>query len=84
MAQSFDFYWGSYTEGLRRHGGEHCTWFTVFRHPVSRLGKEGYFFETSEILKFGGGNAEGSIRDHKYRKLKFKIEKLKPRSVDII
>lgn len=28
---------GGYSEVLRRHGGEGCKWFTVFRHPVARL-----------------------------------------------
>lgn len=39
MEEDHDFVWGSYTEGLRRHGAGSCTWFTIFRHPVARLGK---------------------------------------------
>lgn len=36
--------WGAYTEGLRPHGVRpHCRWFTVFRHPVSRLVSAYYF-----------------------------------------
>lgn len=36
--------WGAYTEGLRPHGVRpHCKWFTVFRHPVSRLVSAYYF-----------------------------------------
>lgn len=39
MEKDHDFIWGSYTEGLRRHGASNCSWFTIFRHPVARLGK---------------------------------------------
>lgn len=36
--------WGAYTEGLRPHGVRpHCKWFTLFRHPVSRLVSAYYF-----------------------------------------
>ena len=36
--------WGTYTEGLRPHGVRpHCKWFTLFRHPVSRLVSAYYF-----------------------------------------
>lgn len=36
--------WGAYTEGLRPHGvASHCRWFTVFRHPISRLVSAYYF-----------------------------------------
>lgn len=34
---------GGYTEGLRRHVGDRCTWFTMFRHPVPRL-VSAYFY----------------------------------------
>lgn len=35
--------WGGYTEALRPHGAGQCKWFTVFRHPVSRL-VSAYFY----------------------------------------
>lgn len=34
---------GGYAEVLRRHGGQRCTWFTLFRHPISRLVSAFYF-----------------------------------------
>ncbi|CAN0244294.1 unnamed protein product [Scytosiphon promiscuus] len=34
---------GGYTEGLRPRGEQPCTWFTVFRHPVSRV-VSAYFY----------------------------------------
>lgn len=39
VEKGYDFTWGSYTEGLRRHGNANCTWFTIFRHPVDRVGE---------------------------------------------
>lgn len=36
--------WGAYAEGLRQFGvPAHCKWFTIFRHPVSRLVSAYYF-----------------------------------------
>lgn len=37
MRASRDLIWGSYVEGLRHHGAEQCKWFTIFRHPMTRL-----------------------------------------------
>ncbi|CAM9220085.1 unnamed protein product, partial [Laminaria digitata] len=28
---------GGYSEVLRRHGGQGCKWFTLFRHPIDRV-----------------------------------------------
>lgn len=36
--------WGGYVEGLRRHGaGTKCRWFTVFRHPMTRVVSAFYY-----------------------------------------
>lgn len=34
---------GGYAEVLRRHGGQRCTWFTLFRHPIARLVSAFYY-----------------------------------------
>ncbi|CAM9602728.1 unnamed protein product [Ectocarpus fasciculatus] len=35
--------YGAYTEALRPHEGRDCKWFTIFRHPISRL-VSAYFY----------------------------------------
>ncbi|CAM9633910.1 unnamed protein product [Scytosiphon promiscuus] len=37
VKRHFPFIYGGYTEGLRPHEGGRCKWFTMFRHPVSRI-----------------------------------------------
>lgn len=44
---NFEMTWGAYAEGLRSQGVRpHCKWFTIFRHPVSRLVSAFYFCQT--------------------------------------
>lgn len=38
---------GGYTEGLRPYVGDQCKWFTMFRHPVSRLVSAYFYCRTS-------------------------------------
>ena len=47
LGYDFDLTWGAYAEGLRPYAVRpHCKWFTVFRHPVSRLVSAFYFCQT--------------------------------------
>lgn len=34
---------GGYSEVLRRHGGQDCKWFTLFRHPIDRVVSAYYY-----------------------------------------
>ena len=34
---------GGYSEVLRRHGGQGCKWFTMFRHPIDRVVSAYYY-----------------------------------------
>lgn len=34
---------GGYSEVLRRHGGNGCKWFTLFRHPIARVVSAYYY-----------------------------------------